>query len=139
MWFLEKVGGGGDFSRLGRREQELSRGAGPSSPASPALGPPALPGAGLLSPQPWPTFACTPLPPPRSTSLKPVRAFGVQGSFSVFRLKKTLERSRCHPRPHCLFCKEPKCRNELVAFIFLPIYFLTSGFLKPLCSAVFLV
>ena len=85
MWFLEKVGGGGgDFSRLGRPEQELSGGTRPSLPGSPALGPPATPGAGsgLRCPgSPSPAHLSPPLAPPSSL---PVPALSVQGSFWVF-------------------------------------------------------
>lgn len=87
MWFLEKVGGGGgDFSRLGRPEQELSGGTRPSLPGSllrallPRLGP--APGLGPLCPgPPSPVHLSLPGAPP---SPLPVPALSVRGSFWVF-------------------------------------------------------
>lgn len=136
MWFLEKVGGGGDFSCFGRREQELSRGTGPAKLASsPARGPSAMPGAGPLPPGPWLPFLCEPLPPPRCTLSKTCLGSPCVGFFFRFSLlENTFEGSRCHLRPHYVLYKEPKCGNELLAFLVLSInVFLTSGFFFLTC------
>lgn len=79
--------------------------AGPSGP-----GPSATRGAGSLPPQPWPTFPCTHLPPPRSALSKTCEGPPCGGFFFGFSFwRKTSGRRGCHLRPHCSLCT--KCSN----------------------------